>query len=169
MGGNPISFIDPTGEVGLVGFGLAGAGAGFLMGALGGGFGAAGNGGNWVSGAMIGGTFGVVVGGFGGMIGASALGQAWARAGAGALGNIMGQGFAGPPGCSCDINMTSVAASALGGGASALLAPATLGITYTGNLASQIAQRCVAGTAATATSASIGVAGTAMGGGGCRC
>ena len=38
-----------------------------------------------------------------------------------------------------------------------------------GNLASQIAQRCVAGTAATATSASIGVAGTNMGGGGCRC
>ena len=163
VGGNPISFVDPTGE-----FGLPGAGAGFVMGAIGGGLAASANGGSWFRGALIGGTTGAVVGAFGGMIGPSLLGQAWARASAGALGNIMGQGFAGQT-CACGINLTSVVASAIGGGSSAVLAPATLGIKYTGSLASEIAQRCVAGTAATATSASIGVAGTALGGGGCRC
>ncbi len=163
VGGNPISFVDPSGE-----FGLPGAAAGFVMGALGGGLGASANGGNWVTGALVGGATGAVVGAFGGMIGSSLLGQAWTRAGAGALGNILGQGINGPT-CSCGINGTSVIASALGGGASALLSPATLGIKYAGKFASEVAQRCVAGTAATATSASIAVAGTAIGKTGCTC
>ena len=163
VGGNPLSFVDPTGE-----FGLPGAAAGFVMGAIGGGLGAAANGGNWVTGALLGGGAGAVVGAFGGMIGTSLLGQAWARAGAGALGNVLGQGLSGST-CACGINVTSVVASAIGGGASALFAPATLGIGFSGKFASEVAQRCVAGAAATATSTSIGVTGTAIGKAGCSC
>jgi RHS repeat-associated protein len=165
VGGNPISNVDPEGL-----FGLPGAIAGGVMGAIGGGLGASANGGSWVTGAIIGGASGAFVGGIlGPWAGSSAGGQAFLRAATGVLGNAMGQGTRIGDKCFCGFNMGSLAGSAVGGALAGVRAASIATNSYSGSLASQVAQRCMAGTSGSATSTASGVVGTAMGAGGCSC
>ena len=165
VGGNPISYVDPDGL-----FGLPGAIAGGVMGVIGGGLGASANGGSWVTGAIIGGVSGAFVGGIlGPWAGSSAGGQAYLRAATGVLGNAMGQGTRIGDKCFCGFNVGSLAGSALGGAAAGVRAASIAANSYSGSLASQVAQRCMAGTSGAATSTASGVVGTALGAGGCSC
>lgn len=156
--GNPVSLIDPTGE-----FGVPGAIAGGIIGGVSGGLGASATGGNVLRGVVLGATSGAIVGGTGQWIGASILGQAALRAGAGAIGNTLGQlqGVGDP--CSTGMNAGAIAGSALGGALGGVVSPGAWGTKFAGSTASQVAQRAMAGLPGSGVSAAVGLAGNRMG------
>ena len=164
VGGNPISFTDPTGE-----FGIPGAIAGGIIGGISGGLGAAATGGSVLRGALIGGVSGVFVGGTGAWIGASVLGQAALRAGTGAIGNALGQmqGVGDP--CFTGVNAGAIAGSALGGALGGVISPGAWGTKFVGSMGSQVAQRATAGLPASGLSASVSLAGNRIGASDAKC
>ncbi|MEN5178401.1 RHS repeat-associated core domain-containing protein [Comamonas testosteroni] len=139
---NPIHFVDPTGE-----FGIPGAIAGGIVGAISGAVGASINGGNVLTGALIGGLGGAVVGGLGPLIGPSLAGQAFSRALSGALGNVLGQSQKIGSENFCGFNIGSIIGSSVGGALSAILAPATYGVSFSsfGSTINQIIPRAISG------------------------
>ena len=157
VGGNPISFVDPTGE-----FGVPGAIAGGLLGGISGGFGAAATGGNVVRGAFFGSLGGAIVGVSGAWISGVAA-TATPRTGAALVGNALGQAqnigdpkFTGP-------NVGSFVGAGVGGALGACIAPGEHGPQFAGSLASQILQRSLAGLPAGSVSGVSNVIGTSIG------
>jgi hypothetical protein len=125
VGGNPLSFGDPSGNNPAI---IAGA----IVGGIGGLSGALATNGNPVTGAIVGAITGGLVGALGPTIGPAVAngvfvsGEALAaqvgiRALASGLGNIVSQG----QNVGVDINVGSVVGSTIGGGLSGLLAPGT--------------------------------------------
>ena len=166
VSGNPTNYIDPSGE-----FGIPGAIAGALLGGISGGFGASAAGGNILTGVLAGAGVGALIGGFGplltpiatGSLGSSLSWTAGLRATLGAIGNALGQAQSiGDPSFQ-GFNLGSILGSALGGAGSGLLSPGAWGTQFTGSLASQIAQRSIAGLPGAAVSGSSSVVGTMAG------
>ncbi|MCR6627678.1 MAG: RHS repeat-associated core domain-containing protein [Pseudoxanthomonas sp.] len=156
VAGDPISYIDPTGELALPGLLV-----GLVIGGISGAVGAYVNGGNVWKGALG----GAAVGAFVGMTGAYFTG--WAAAAgvrfmAGAAGNTVGQlGNSDRP---CwKFNWPSLAGSALGGGFSGLISPAAIGTSFSGSLASQFAQRGISGLPGASVSLTGNIVGTQIG------
>lgn len=157
VGGNPVSFVDPTGE-----FGVPGAIAGGLLGGISGGFGAAATGGNVVRGAFFGALGGAIVGGSGAWISGVAA-TATLRTGAALAGNALGQAqnigdpnFTGP-------NVGSFVGAGIGGALGACIAPGAHGTQFAGSLVSQILQRSLAGLPAGSVSGVSNIIGTSIG------
>ena len=135
--GDPQTFVDPNGY-----FGVPGAVAGAVIGGISGGLGASATGGNVVTGIVLGAIGGFAVGGSGAWV-SGVLGQVWMRAGAGALGNTLGQ--AQQIGTPCfKFNYGSIVGSAVGGAYAGTLAPAAYGTRFAPGFAG-FAESAIAG------------------------
>ena len=164
MGGNALSFIDPTGE-----FGIPGAIAGGIIGGISGGLGAAATGGNVWRGALFGAGTGAFIGGTGAYIGASLTGQMALRAGTAGISNLLGQmqGIGDP--CFTGMNGGSLAGSVVGGALGGVLAPGAWGTRFAGSVGSQVGQRSVAGLPGAGVSGTVGLVGNRLGSADVKC
>ncbi|WP_373994820.1 RHS repeat-associated core domain-containing protein [Duganella sp. HH101] len=156
--GNPLSWIDPTGE-----FGIPGAIAGGIIGGISGAFGANATGGNVVRGALLGAVAGAFVGGSGAWLTGSVLGNVAVRVATGLGTNLIGQGQnIGDP-CYTGINIGSAAGAGIGGALGGLLSPGAAGTRFAGGLVSQVSQRAAAGIPGSTVSGASSIIGTGAG------
>ncbi|MGZ8288350.1 MAG: RHS repeat-associated core domain-containing protein [Telluria sp.] len=164
VGGNPISRVDPTGE-----FGVPGAIAGGIVGAIGGAYGASTTGGNVWRGAFLGGVAGAIVGGSGAWLTGSLLGNVGIRVAASTLGNAVGQVQNINDPCYSGVNVGSLIGAGIGGGLSGVISPGAWGTSFTGGVASQVAQRSIAGIPGVGISGNSSIIGTSMGANSPKC
>ncbi|MBT2745867.1 MULTISPECIES: RHS repeat-associated core domain-containing protein [unclassified Lysobacter] len=161
--GSPVSMVDPTGL-----FGVPGAIAGGLIGAAGGAFGAwiqGGDTGAIVRAALLGATTGAIIGGTGAYLfqAGGVLAHMGARALASGASNALGQWMTNRNKPCPKFNWGALAGSTLGAGLSGFLAPAAWGTSFTGTVASQVAQRSIAGLPGAAVSTTGSITGGQIG------
>jgi len=155
--GNPISYIDPTGEIGVPGL-IAGG----IIGGISGAFGAYANGGNVWAGFGVGAASGAVVGATGAYL-TGVLGHMALRAAIGAAGNTAGQLLNSGNPCGPGFNWWSLGGSALGAALGGVIAPGAWETKFTGSVAAQVGQRAIAGIPGAGLSGTFGILGTQIG------
>lgn len=158
VNGNPVSFVDPTGE-----FGVPGAIAGGIVGAIGGAYGASVTGGNVWRGALIGGIGGALVGGSGAWMTGSLLGNVTIRAATSGIGNALGQMQNINDPCYTGPNVGALVGATAGGALSGVVSAGAWGTSFAGSMASQVAQRGLAGVPGVGMSSTGTIVGTTMG------